>query len=61
MSAERLRCEIQSPSGTGRRTDLEGVCKRLFWPVEEVRGGIALGDRKKSETIVDGPACERFR
>jgi len=32
-----------------------------FWPVEDVRGGMALGDRKFSDTIVEGPACETFR
>jgi hypothetical protein len=59
---ECFRWEIQSPSGTGRRTDFEGgVCARLFWPVEEVRGGIALGERRVSlcgwgwEGMVEGP------
>lgn len=62
VSADRLRWEIQSPSSvTGRSTDLEGVCEMLFWPVEEVRGGMALGDRGESEIMVEGPACERFR
>lgn len=68
FSNERFRCEIQSPSGTGRRTDLEGGCTRLFWPVEEVRGGIALGERRFSllwrggeEGMVEGPPWERLR
>ena len=49
---ERLRWLIQSPSGTGLRTGLEGVWLRPFWPVEEVRGGMALGERRLSDTII---------
>lgn len=52
---EDLRWLIQSPSGTGLRTGLEGMWLRPFWPVEEVRGGMALGERRLSDTIVDGP------
>jgi len=49
---EGLRWLIQSPSGTGLRTGLEGVWLRTFWPVEEVRGGMAFGERRFSDTIV---------
>lgn len=54
---ERLRWLIQSPSGTGRNTGFEATWLRLFWPVEEVRGGMALGERRLelSDTIADGP------
>lgn len=41
--------EIQSASGTGRRTVVreEGEVVLAGWPVEEVRGGMALGDCRK--------------
>lgn len=41
--------EIQSASGTGRRTFAreEGEAVLAGWPVEEVRGGMALGDCRK--------------
>lgn len=66
VSPDGLRCEIQSPSGTGRRTAFEGgECRYAFWPVDEVRGGIALGDCRELEgdgvVIVEGPICERLR
>lgn len=56
----RAPWEIQSASGTGRRTeaareDEEGevvavvfVFEWAGWPVEEVRGGMALGDWRKA-------------
>ena len=40
----RLFCTIQSPSDMGRSTAL--AADALKWPVDEVRGGIALGDWK---------------
>jgi len=57
---------IQSPSGTGRKTDAEAfetTWFKLFWPVEEVRGGMAFGERRLelSDTIADGPAWEILR
>lgn len=66
VSTDGLRCDIQTPSGTGRRTAFEGGEFRYpFWPVEEVRGGIALGERRCSDGVGDGidegPTCERFR
>lgn len=39
---------IQSPSATGCRTDLVGTCAAPFWPLEDVRGGIAFGERRES-------------
>jgi hypothetical protein len=33
---------------------------RPFWPVEDVRGGMALGERRFSDTILDGPRWERL-
>jgi hypothetical protein len=48
---------IQSPSGTGRRTEAfdegEAAAARreglvVLWPVEDVRGGMALGDWRKT-------------
>lgn len=61
FESECLRWLIQSPSGTGRRTGLEGTWFRPFCPVDEVRGGIMLGERKDSLTIVEGPGWDRFR
>lgn len=61
-----FRCEIQSPSGTGRSTGLEATWLRPFcWPVEEVLGGMALGERRRSEEIMvveegPGPREERL-
>lgn len=49
----RFRWLIQSPSATGLRTGFEGTWFIGFWPVEEVRGGIALGERGLSDTIGD--------
>lgn len=46
-------CAIQSLSGTGLRTGFVGDRKPLLKPVELVRGGIAFGDRRLSDTIVD--------
>ena len=57
---EDFRWLIQSPSGTGLRTGFEGTWFRLFWPVDEVRGGMALGERRLSDTILDGPLWERL-
>lgn len=51
----RFRWLIQSPSGTGLRTGLDVKWLMLLWPVDEVRGGIALGERRESDTIIDGP------
>ena len=51
---------IQSPSGTGRKTGFEAMWLSMLMPVEEVRGGMALGDRKFSEAIVKGPLCKVF-
>lgn len=53
MEVVRFRCEIQSPSATGRRTGLEATWLMLFWPVEEVRGGMALGERGLSVDMVE--------
>jgi hypothetical protein len=54
---------IQSPSGTGCRAEAAGLDTMWFnpfWFVEEVRGGMALGERscELSDTIADGPARE---
>lgn len=61
VGGERCCCarapggEIQSASGTGRRTeaareadDGEVMAALAGWPVEEVRGGMALGDWRKA-------------
>ncbi len=57
----RLRCAIQSPSDTGVRTGFVGEIVRVgvgevrkleLMFVELVRGGMALGDWKCSETMV---------
>lgn len=57
---EDLRWLIQSPSGTGLRTGFDGMWFRPFWPVEDVRGGMALGERRFSDTILEGPRWERL-
>lgn len=48
-----LRWAIQSPSGTGRRTGLLGMWFKELMPEEEVRGGMALGDMRLSDTMVE--------
>lgn len=45
---------IQSPSETGLSTGFTAVGSMVLCPVEEVRGGIAFGDRSRS-AIVEGP------
>ena len=42
---------IQSPSGTGFSTGFVGLEKLMVRPVELLRGGMALGDGKFSDTI----------
>jgi hypothetical protein len=54
LPTEGLRWLIQSPSETGRRMDLGGIGLDALWPVEEVRGGIAFGDRMFSDAMADG-------
>jgi hypothetical protein len=51
---------IQSPSGTGCRTEAVGFDMMWFspfWFVEDVRGGMALGERswEFSDAIADAP------
>jgi hypothetical protein len=53
LPTEGLRWLIQSASDTGRRTDLRGNGLDALWPVEEVRGGIALGDHGFSDVMID--------
>lgn len=55
---------IQSPSGTGCRTEAVGfdmIWFSPFWFVEDVRGGMALGERSWEfwDAISDGPG-ERY-
>lgn len=47
---------IQSASGTGRKTFAreEGEVVLAGWPVEEVRGGMALGDCRKLLGVENG-------
>lgn len=49
-------CAIQSASGTGRKTFAreEGEVVLAGWPVEEVRGGMALGDCRKLLGVENG-------
>ncbi len=58
---------IQSLSGTGRMTDLEGTCRiDCCCPVDEVRGGMTLGELKEVglgegvESMVAGSFCARL-
>lgn len=75
--------EIQVASGTGRRTEAareervgEVVLALAGWPVEEVRGGMAFGDWRKTlgleaalredepgggGMVVGGSTCETMR
>jgi len=53
---------IQSPSGTGCRTEAVGfdmIWFSPFWFVEDVRGGMALGERSWEfwDAISDGPGA----
>jgi len=51
LGIERGRCEIQSPSGTGLRTALDGRWFRAWLPVEDVRGGMALGELREEDDM----------
>ncbi len=45
--AADVELDSQLPSGTGRRTDLVGdpALSCAYWPLEEVLGGIAFGEK----------------
>jgi hypothetical protein len=51
---------IQSPSATVLSTDFDGIASKELWPVEEVRGGIAFGDRRCSDIAADGAGLVYF-
>lgn len=52
MVCRRLLEAIQSDSETGLRTGFATVAKPLLSPFELVRGGMAFGDWKVSETMI---------
>jgi hypothetical protein len=55
------RWDIQSPGATGCSTGFVGVYVWRGWPLEEVRGGMALGELRLLDAISGDICVSRIR